>query len=273
MNTEQRTHNPAVHLTEAISEQRLQPILVAPAVGQIAEELVSLLAPGSFEADQYRTLRHTIEEARSHANLQVLAVTSPGPGDGKSVTTLNLAGSLAQSPDLRVLVIDADLRRPSIARYLGLPAQGSRGLADVIVDPGSDLDRAVLHLKPFNLSVLPAGVRDSGFYELLNSPRVDTLLDEARRLYDIVLVDTPPLLPVPDCRLLSRSMDGFLLVVAAHRTPRSLVSEALNLLPTSKVIGVVFNGDDRRAAGPYGKFSYGYYSRPKNRPGRWWQRG
>jgi capsular exopolysaccharide synthesis family protein len=237
----------------------------------VAEPLVSLLAPGSFAADQYRTLRHTIEQLRRNANLHVLAVTSPGPGDGKTVTTLNLAGSLAQSPDLRVLVIDTDLRRPSIGRYLGLPVDSRCGLADVIADSRLELGDAVVHLRPFNLSVLPAGFRESGFYELLNSPRVDGLLREARRLYDIVLVDTPPLLPLPDCRLLSRSVDAFLLVVAAHRTPRRMVSEATTLLDPAKLIGIVFNGDDRPAAGHYGKFGY-YYAHSSDRQRTWWQR-
>src|SRR5438105_5572878 len=83
--------------------------------GEIAEELISLLAPNSFAADQYRTLRHSIELLQRECGLRVLAITSPTPGDGKSVTTLNLAGALAQRRDARVLVIDADLRRPSVA--------------------------------------------------------------------------------------------------------------------------------------------------------------
>ena len=79
------------------------------------EQLVSLVAPTSVQADQYRGLRHSIERMHRDAGLQVLAVTSPGAGEGKTVTTLNLAGSLAQSPQTRVLVIDADLHRPSVA--------------------------------------------------------------------------------------------------------------------------------------------------------------
>jgi len=246
---------------------------VSPAQ-QVAEPLVSLLAPGCFAADQYRTLRHAIEQLRRSGNLHVLAVTSPGPGEGKTVTTLNLAGSLAQSPDLRVLVIDTDLRRPTVGRYLGLPIERLRGLADLIADSRFELGDAVIHLRQFNLAVLPAGLRDSGFYELLNSPRVDGLMREARRLYDIVLVDTPPLLPLPDCRLLSRSVDAFLLVVAAHRTPRRMVTESVAVLDPTKLIGVVFNGDDRPAAGQYGKFGYyyRYYKDPKDRQLTWWQR-
>jgi capsular exopolysaccharide synthesis family protein len=242
-----------------------------PAAGPVAEELVSLLSPGSFAAEQYRTLRHATEQARRDAALRVLAVTSPGPGDGKSVTALNLAGSLAQSQHLRVLVIDADLRRPSVARYLGLQDHGSIGLADVLGSDDVDLSRAVIRMPLYNLSVLPAGSLDSGFYELLSSPRVDAFLRKARQLYDIVVVDTPPVLPVPDCRLLSRSMDAFLLVVAAHRTPRTVVSEALSLLQPSTVLGVVFNRDDYET-GSYRKYGYDYYGKTKHRPTRWWTR-
>src|SRR5947209_7510156 len=94
---------------------------------RISEQLVSLHDPDSFAADQYRTLRHTVDQFRKESNLQVLGVTSPAPGDGKTVTTLNLAGALAQAPDSRVLVIDADLRRPSVARYLGLASMRLAG--------------------------------------------------------------------------------------------------------------------------------------------------
>lgn len=230
----------------------------------IAPQLVSLLAPGSFAADRYRALRYRIEELRRSAGSQVFAVTSPGAGEGKTVTTLNLAGSLAQSPDLRVLVVDADLRRPRVAQYLGLTGRhDSTGLADAISDPGCDLNRAVRYLKPFNLSVLPAGSPDQGFYELLNSTRLEKLLQQARQSYDVVLIDTPPILAVPDCRLIGRSADAFLLVVAAHRTPRKIVGEALGMLEPARVIGIVFNGDDRPAAGQYGYADY--YGHPRER--------
>src|SRR6266851_3657727 len=94
---------------------------------EIAEQLVSLLAPDSFAADQYRGLRHSVERLRKESGLQVLALTSPTPGDGKTITTLNLAGALAQGQDSRVIVVDADLRRPSVAEYLGLDLEASAG--------------------------------------------------------------------------------------------------------------------------------------------------
>ncbi len=88
-------------------------------------------------------------------------------------------------------------------------------------------------------------------YELLQSPRLGELLEEARRSYDYVVIDTPPLVSIPDCRAIARCVDGFLVIVAAHRTPRKLVEEALTVVDPAKVIGIVFNCDDRPLAGYY----------------------
>ncbi len=235
---------------------------------EMAAELVSLAAFSSFAADQYRTLRHTIDRLRRDTGLQVLAVTSACPGDGKSVTAINVAGTLAQSRFARVLVIDADLRRPSVANYLGLGVECTPGLVEAIQDSTCEWPSLVRRLERVNLAVLPAGTPQVAPYELLNSQRLEALLAEARREYDYVLLDTPPLVPFPDGRVLSRWVDGFLVVVAAHRTPRKLVGEALNLLDAAKVIGLVFNGDDtlRFGFGGYGDH-YGYddYYRPKSR--------
>jgi len=224
----------------------------------VAEQLVSLLAPASVEADQYRGLRHTIERLHRESNLQVLAVTSPGAGEGKTVTTLNLAASLAQSPDTRVLVIDADLHRPSVGAYLGINSN-SPGLAEAILSDSPGLEDSIRHVEPFNLSVVLAGDVESGAYELLNSPRMESLLKDARNSYDYILVDTPPVVPLPDSRLLTRWVDGFLIVVAAHKTPRKALGEALSLIDSAKTIGMVFNGDDRPLS-PYSSY-YGYYGR------------
>jgi capsular exopolysaccharide synthesis family protein len=243
----------------------------------IAEPLVSILAPSSLEADQYRALRHVVERARRDSGLQIVAVTSPGSGDGKTVTTVNLAASLAQSRHSRTLLIDADLHRSSVAEYLGLDPCCA-GLVDGIVNEDYLLARMVRHLEALNLSVLTAGTYQAGAYEVLNSPRFEALLDEARRQYDYVVIDTPPLLPLPDCRLIGRWVDGFLIVVAAHKTPRAALLEAMNLIDRAKVIGTVFNGDDRPLA-PYSGY-YSYYSPASRRPpegswggrARWWQR-
>jgi capsular exopolysaccharide synthesis family protein len=227
----------------------------------LVEELVSFVAPASLEADQYRTLRHAVERLRHDSGFQVFAIASAGAGDGKTVTTLNLAGSLAQSPETRVLVVGADLHRPAMTEYLGL-ARRSPGLAEAILNQEYGLAQAVRRLDSLNVSVLPAGDAQGRPYELLASPRLEGLLGEARRLYDYVLIDTPPVVPLADCRLLGRWVDGFIVVVAAHKTPRKLLAEALSLLEPAKLLGVVFNGDDQPLS-PY----YGYYGHA-HRPSR-----
>jgi capsular exopolysaccharide synthesis family protein len=225
----------------------------------VAEQLVSLVSPSSVEADQYRALRHTIERLHRDSGLHVIAVTSPGAGEGKTVTTLNLAASLAQSPDTRVLVIDADLHRPSVGAYLGLDSGSRPGLADVIRSDSAGFGDSIRHIGRFNLSIVLAGDVESGAYELLNSGRMETLVGEARKSFDYVLIDTPPVVPLPDSRLLTRWVDGFLIVVAAHKTPRKALAEALTLVDSAKTIGLVFNGDDRPLS-PYSSY-YGYYGR------------
>jgi capsular exopolysaccharide synthesis family protein len=223
----------------------------------IAEQLVSLVAPTSVAADQYRALRHTIERLRKDSGFQAIAVTSPSPGDGKTVTTLNLAGALAQGQDARVLVVDADLRKPSVAAYLALDGLRSPGLSDALRDSRFELHQLVRHLKGFNLWVVPAGPPEMTPYELLSSPRFDGLMREARRDFDCVLVDTPPSLLLPDTRLIERWVDGIVLVVAAHKTPRKLVAEALNVLDPAKMLGVIFNADDQPTSSYYGYYGYG----------------
>lgn len=217
----------------------------------IDRHLVSLLEPTSFEAEQYRTLRHLVEQLHKNADLHVVAITSPTNGDGKTITSINLAGSLAQAPKARVLLVEADLRRPSIVRYLGLGHASDNGLVDAILNPNLSLEKVSTSCPAFNLTVVPAGNAPASSYEVLKSPRLEELLNEARRRYDYIVLDTPPLIPLPDCRLLWKLVDGFLLVVAAHKTPRRLLEEAFSVLDPAKIAGLVFNGDDRPLAGYY----------------------
>jgi capsular exopolysaccharide synthesis family protein len=219
-------------------------------------QLVSLVAPGSMEADQYRGLRHTVEQLRRESGHQVIAVTSAGVGDGKSITTLNLAAALAQSRDTRVLVIDADLHRPSVASYLGIDVAGAPGLVGAIEHHTCTLASMAADVRQLDFAVVPSGACRGGAYELLNSPRLHALIAGARTAFDYILVDTPPLVPLPDCRVIARWVDGFLIVVTAHRTPRRALADALDLLPPAKVFGLVFNGDDRPLNAGSGYYSY-----------------
>jgi capsular exopolysaccharide synthesis family protein len=232
---------PAMTNGGALPARRLEPSFAPTGVD---EHLVSLLHPTSFQAERYRVLRHLVEQLHRGSELSVVAVASAGIGDGKTTTAINLAGSLAQAPGSRVLLVDADLRKSSIRQYLALGESDSPGLVEAILDPQLGLDDVVISRPPFNLDVLPAGILPSAPYEILGSPRLGELLEEARRRYDFVVLDTAPLVPVPDSRLLGKWVDGFLLVVAAHRTPRKLLAEALNQMEPAKLVGLVFNGED-----------------------------
>lgn len=235
----------------------------------MADSLVSLLAPESPEADRYRALRYSVEALRTEAGMPVIAVTSPSTGDGKSVTVLNLAGAFAQAEDARVLVVDADLRKPSVARYLGLDSR-LPGLSHALRSGEPELDAIVHRVDPFNLWVVPAGVPDPSPCERLNSPALAELIREARRRFDCVLIDTPPAL-LPDCRLIERWVDGFLMLVTANKTPRRMLTEALKELDPAKVFGLVFNGDDRAAARYYGYYQHGATNAGRGAGRRkWW---
>jgi capsular exopolysaccharide synthesis family protein len=217
---------------------------IAESSGGLENHLIALLAPSSLEAEQYRTLGCLLEQRSRTTESKVIGVSSPAVGDGKTLTAINLAGSLPQALQSRVLLLDADLRRSSVARYLAMDGTGP-GLVRVILDERLKLADAAVRCPPFNLSVVPAGRHPAVTSEIWNSPRVGHLLEEARGQFDYIIVDLPPLLPIPDCRIIQRWIDGLLVVVAAHRTPRRLIEEALAVPDPGKIIGLVFNADDR----------------------------
>jgi capsular exopolysaccharide synthesis family protein len=219
--------------------------------------LVSLTAPASFAAEQYQGLRLTVERLGRARDLKVIAVTSPAAGDGKSVTAINLAGALARGGEERVLLIDADLRRPTVARQLAI-ADARGGLADALAGEGT-LAEVVRPMSQYNLDVISAGTVRSGISQILRSPRLDAFIQEARQRYAYIVLDTPPLLPVFDSALLAKSVDGVLMVVSANQTPRKLLGEALNMLEPSKVLGIVFNRDERPLFGYYNAYYREYF--------------
>jgi len=224
----------------------------------VEEHLVSLLRPSSFEAEQYRALSHLVERLRETSSAAVVGISSPAGGDGKTVTAINLAGALAQDLRSRVLLLEADLRRPTVATYLGI-GDAAPGLIQFIARPELGLKDALTVLPGSNFDVLVAGHPSSMPYEALKSPRVEELLQQARQCYDYVVVDTPPLVAAPEARVIEKLVDGLFVVVCAHRTLKRLFDEALRLADETKVIGLVFNGDDRLLP------DYGWYRREGDR--------
>ena len=226
---------------------------------RIDRHLVSLLDPASMEAESYRRLRYSVEAASTGKQGTAFAICSPAPGDGKTVTSINLAGAMAQDPDARVILLELDLRKPSssVANYLGIDDEDIRpGLVEKVRDPSLLWGDVVRYLPEFNLHVMASGQRTSRPYEILKSRRLATLIAEARQRYDYVVVDTPPIVLMPDSQLISQWVDGIIVVVTGGVTSRHYLAETLDLLEPEKVSGLVFN--DRHPGFMKGYYEYAY---------------
>jgi capsular exopolysaccharide synthesis family protein len=193
------------------------------------------IAPASRE--QYRRLAATLLHAQATNGLRVVMVTSAAVGEGKSLTASNLALTFSESYKRRVLLIDADLRRPSLHQLFGFTAD--TGLSDALML--TDDQQLPLHAASSRLSVVPAGAPTSDPMAGLSSLRMRHIIDEARDAFDWVIVDTPPVGLLSDASLLSAMVDGVVLVVKANATPYDLVQRAIDAVGRERVLGVVLN--------------------------------
>jgi capsular exopolysaccharide synthesis family protein len=231
----------------------------------IEKRLVTLTAPSSMEAEQYQALRLKLEHLQRERDVRVIGVTSPGARDGKTITAINLAAALAEGSHARVLLVEADLRRPAVSRYLGLKQTATPGLAELVQDPKRVVQDAIGHHEDFRFDIMIGGDPGVPVHEMFRMPRMQALLAELRQRYDFVIVDTPPVGPVSDCALLARWMDGLVMIVTAHKTLRKQLENALNILEGTPVLGIVFNRDDNARAG-YRRDYRGYFPRARRRP-------
>jgi protein-tyrosine kinase len=200
--------------------------------------LVAALAPQSLAAEQYRSLRTRIKRAENGRAVRAIVITSPNKGDGKSLTAANLAITMGQEFQQRVLLVDGDLRRPEVHRLFGVP-EGA-GLADVLMG-AVDLDQALVTLPDHHITVLRAGVPPSHPAELLGSASMRRLLDTLRTRFDRILIDMPPVAPLADLHIVAPIADGVLMIVRAGVTPKPAIERALSGLDLSKVLGLVLN--------------------------------
>jgi protein-tyrosine kinase len=200
---------------------------------------ISLLRPESFVAEQFRTLRARIDSISTDPPIRTIAITSAVAGEGKTVSAVNFALVNAMSVGRRVLLVDCDLRNPKVHSSLGL--QPEAGLAEVLLDRANLAD-AVMKVEGVNLEVLPVRGQPANPSELLASARMKALIDEVAGSYDRVILDTPPVLALPDAKSVSEYSDAILLVVQAGSTALADVSAALEVLDRRRVLGVILNG-------------------------------
>jgi len=203
--------------------------------------LVSVTDPGSPVMEEYQKLKSVVVKLTSAKEfLNTVMVTSTLSGEGKSITALNLAVCLAQEYDHTVLLVDADLRRPSIGGYLGIKAE--IGLSDCLMH-GANLGDALVKTGIGKLSVLLAGTKVPNPVETLSSNKMRELIAELKSRYPdrYIIIDTPPLLLFAEGQVLASMADGVLFVVREGQVPMHQVKEALNLLKGDNLLGVVFN--------------------------------
>lgn len=186
------------------------------------EELVMVRAPRGHIAEQFRGLRNSIHALNPDGAPRTLVITSALRGEGKSVATLNLALALCEVPGNRTLVVDADLHRPSIEEYLGLPRR--QGLTELLRGT-CPIDRAIRKTSANDVWILGAGELPQNPSELLGSERMRTLIAQFKQRFSYILFDTPEALTISDASLLGALADGVLLVVRLGSTPRHFVEQ------------------------------------------------
>jgi non-specific protein-tyrosine kinase len=232
---------PPAPLSATASPPAVANPVVAPARtadARIAPLGVAALEPHSPVAEQYRAVRTRIAQLEHDRYYRAILVTSPSAGDGKSVTSLNLALAMAQEFHRRVLLVDADLRDPSLHRLLGLP--GRPGLSDVL-SGAVPLDDALVTVAGCRLTFLPAGSPVDRAAEILGSAEMRRLVDALRTQFDRMIFDTPPASPLADVGALAPLADGVLMVVRAGRTPRPAIDRAIEDVDSARIIGLVLN--------------------------------
>jgi capsular exopolysaccharide synthesis family protein len=203
--------------------------------------LVAAHQPHSPGSEQYRSLRTRVSQNDTNGSRRVVAVTSPCRGDGKSVTAANLALSMAQEFDRRVLLVDADLRNARVHSLFGIHRQP--GLVEVL-SGAVQIDEALVSLPDSRLVVLVAGGPHAQATELLASVQMRQLFEILRRQFDRIIVDAA-VAHTADTGALHAAVDSLLVVVRAAHTPRPSIERALDALPAPKVMGLVLN--DSRA--------------------------
>src|SRR5690349_1614097 len=229
---------------------------ISPA--RVEPHLVAISQPRSAYCEQFRSLRTRILQAGERLQMRAFVVTSAGVAEGKTLTALNLGWLLAQTDGVRALVIDSDLRRPCATDYFGIDA--NVGLSEVLGDQ-INLEDAIVRLDPAGLYLLPGGKPRDDVAELLSGPKYTRVLNEARRMFDYIIIDAPPLGIFTDANVLMSRADGAMLVVRAGKTRYSVVDKLLEQIPRERLLGVVLNRADEQPDPTNYYYQYRYSKR------------
>ena len=219
--------------------------------------LISKLRPKSVIAEQYRTIRTNIQFSMIDRDVKSIVITSSGPWEGKSTTTANLA-SVFTDQGKRVLLVDADLRKPTVQRTFGL--SNVEGLTTLLSSPEQELAEVIQLVTGTELHVLTSGPIPPNPSELLNSNRMNILMKRFEEMFDIIIYDMPPVTSVTDAQIMAAKADGVVFVIRHGVSQKDSVLNAKELLEmvNANILGVVFNGVEKKSTQSY--YGYGYTS-------------
>lgn len=226
---------------QKVAEVHHQPPMTTAAITATNPLLVTVNNPNTLAAEEYRKLKSVIVKmTKEESFLNMLMVTSSVGGEGKSLTALNLALSLAQEFDHTVLLVDADIRKPSLHSFLGI--ENSLGLTDCILD-GADVSDALIRTGIGKLSFLPAGRTVPNPTEVFTSQRMREFFLEMKNRYldRYIIIDTPPVLPFAETRSLSAIVDGVVLVAKEGLVTLNNIEETMAYIKGAPMLGIVYN--------------------------------
>jgi capsular exopolysaccharide synthesis family protein len=209
----------------------------------------------SIGTEEYRTLRSRLYHVREKMTLKTVLVTSALPKEGKSFTAANLAQVMVRQHGRRALLIDADLRGPRLHQMLG--TSSGPGLSEYLM--GKNDEFSIMQRGPMeNLFFIPSGTAIEDPSELVGGGRLKTLLQRLEPMFDWIIIDSPPAIPVSDASVLAKACDGVLLVVRSNETPSDVARRARLEFPDQMLVGVVLNGTSKNAD-PYAHYYYETY--------------
>ena len=242
------------------NEDRAEGSLLHHVDAQLAGKIVIDENTSPVSREQYRRLAAALHRSRDLTGVRVVMITSAAVGEGKTLTAANLALTLSESYQKKVLLIDADLRRPAVQSVFRLP--DGAGLGEGLIST-SGRKMPVHRVSPL-LSIITAGRPTSDPISRLTSERMRRLLDEARETFEWIIIDTPPVALLPDANLLSEMIDGAILVIRASGPSYQLVQRAVDAIGREKIIGTVLNRATQTPAhgGDDYYYQYYHYSRP-----------
>lgn len=226
--------------------------------------LIAFKNPKSMAAEAFRTLRTNIQYSSLDNALRSIVVTSTGSGEGKSTVVANLAITIAQSGK-KVIIVDCDLRKPTIHKKVGVP--NTEGLTNVLVQD-KKIEECIVATKVSNLYALTSGPTPPNPAELLGSKKLKHILNELSKVFDMVILDAPPVIAVTDAQILSTIVEGVLLVSSYGHTEKLGLLKSKELLDKvgAKILGVVMNKvPEKSDSYYYGKYYGAYYGNDENK--------